>query len=180
MSTTSQPLLSIGQVSRRTGLSAHTLRFYEKEDLLIEPVHRDGAGRRAFSEREIGWLGVCRALRDTGMPLAEIRRYVLSVREGSHTVDERYAILQRHETRVRAHLAELQAALSTIQTKVDTYGRRIADGTADRPWSIGDPCTVPERTSRPRQQAHDVTSPEPPQPAPGGARSSRHGGATSG
>ncbi len=152
----SDPLLSIGQVSRRTGLSAHTLRFYEKEDLLIEPVHRDGAGRRAFSEREIGWLGVCRALRATGMPLAEIRRYVLSVREGSHTVDERYAILQRHETRVRAHLAELQAALTTIQTKVDTYGRRIADGTADQPWSAGDACASLERWSRPVDEEHKV------------------------
>lgn len=164
---TSEQLLSIGEVSRRTGLSAHTLRFYEKEDLLVEPVRRDGAGRRAFSEREIGWLGVCRALRDTGMPLAEIRRYVLSVREGSHTVDERYAVLQRHETRVRAHLAELRAALSTIEAKVDTYGRRIAEGTADRPWSTGGACAMPERPSGPAEEAHHSRFASRCQPPPG-------------
>ena len=157
MSTTSEPLLSIGQVSRRTGLSAHTLRFYEKEDLFIEPVHRDGAGRRAFSEREIGWLGVCRALRDTGMPITEIRRYVLSVREGSHTVDDRYEILQRHESRVRAHVAQLQAALTTIQAKIDTYGRRIGDGTADQPWSTGSACTAPGTTFRSADETREVT-----------------------
>lgn len=144
-------------MSRRTGLSAHTLRFYEKEGLLIEPVHLDDAGRRTFSEREIGWLGVCRALRTTGMPLADIRRYVLAVREGSHTVNERYSILQRHETRVRTQLAELQKALGTIEEKVDVYGRRVADGTADRPWLTGGTCGTPQRTSRPAEEAHEGT-----------------------
>lgn len=171
MSTTSEPLRSIGEVSRRTGLSAHALRFYEKEDLLIEQVRRDGAGRRAFSEREIAWLGVCRTLRDTGMPLAEVRRYVLSVREGLDTVDERHAILQDHGTRVRARLAELQTALSTIETKIDAYALRMAEGTADRPWATGNACTTPVPVAgAPAEQ------PGPPQ---GGAGTESRGGATS-
>lgn len=143
MTASVERLLSIGQVSERTGLSPYTLRFYEKEQLLVEPVRRDPAGRRAFSEREVGWLGVCRALRATGMPIAEIRHYVEAVRRGSETVDERYGILERHEADVRARVTELQTALATIEAKMQAYGRRITDGTADRPWHAS-ACALPD------------------------------------
>ena len=63
--TTAGRLCSIGEASERTGLSTHTLRFYEKEGLFIEPIQRNAAGRRLFSEQEIDWLRVCSKLRST-------------------------------------------------------------------------------------------------------------------
>ena len=77
---------------------------------------------------------MCRALRATGMPVVEIRRYVEAVARGEASVHERYALLQQHQARVRAQLAELQTTLAMIEAKVDTYGRRIATGAGDRPW----------------------------------------------
>lgn len=132
---------SIGEVSRLTGLSTSTLRFYESEGLFVEPISRDAAGRRVFFEREIGWLRVGVKLRDTGMPLPDIRRYVELVRAGSGTVEERLRLLRDHEARVRAHLAALQDVLVTIEAKVSTYARGVADGTADSLWMDRTGCT---------------------------------------
>lgn len=128
---------SIGEVSEHTGISTHTLRFYEKEGLFVEPIQRNAAGRRIFSEQEIGWLRVGLKLRSTGMPLPDIRRYAELVRDGSGTVEERFRILREHEARVRMQLADLQDMLSTIEAKVSYYADRLAEGTADQLWVNG-------------------------------------------
>ncbi|GIG39307.1 hypothetical protein Cph01nite_10690 [Cellulomonas phragmiteti] len=60
--------LSIGEVARRSGLSIHTLRLYEREGLLTGPVRRDAAGRRRYSAWDVEWLGSCRLFRASGMP----------------------------------------------------------------------------------------------------------------
>ena len=136
-------LASIGEVSQRTGLSTHTLRFYEKEGLFIEPVRRDAAGRRLFSDQEVGWLRVCGKLRSTGMPLPDIRRYAELVRAGAGTVEKRLQILRGHEDRVRDQLADLQDVLATIEAKVAFYASRLAEGTADSVWVSGPECDQP-------------------------------------
>ena len=133
-SATTDRCYSIGEVSGLTGLSAHTLRFYEKEGLLLEPVRRDAAGRRQFSEQDVDWLRVGVKLRATGMPLPDIRRYVELVRAGSGTVQERLLLLRAHQARVRAHLEDVQEVLATIEVKVATYARHVADGSADSLW----------------------------------------------
>lgn len=138
--TTAGALFTIGEASQRAGLSTHTLRFYEKEGLFIGPVRRDAAGRRVFSEQEIGWLRVCVKLRSTGMPLPDIRRYAELVRDGDGTVQERFRILREHEARVRAQVADLQDLLATIEAKVTYYASRLAEGTADQLWVSAPEC----------------------------------------
>ena len=138
--TTVAGLLTIGEVAERTGLSVHTLRFYEQEGLFIEPIPRTAGGRRMYSDQEIEWLGVCSKLRSSGMPLPDIRRYVELVRGGESTVQERFTVLRAHEDRVRAQLAELQDALATIEFKVALYAERLAEGTADELWRNGPEC----------------------------------------
>lgn len=116
-----------------------TLRFYEQEGLLVRELRRDAAGRRLYADTDVAWIRVCRALRSTGMPIPEIRRYVVLARAGSSTVPERQELLQVQADRVREQIAELQLALDAIEQKVDTYGRRIAeDGVegADRSWEL--------------------------------------------
>ena len=135
--------LRIGEVSERTGLSVHTLRFYEKEGLFVEPVRRDGAGRRVFSEQEVGWLVVCSKLRSSTVPLPQIRRYAELARGGPSTVGERLTILQDHQARLRAQLTDLQDALSMIEAKVALYTDHLAAGTADRLWLDGPGCAGP-------------------------------------
>ena len=87
--------MTIGQVSDLTGLTTHTLRFYEQEQLFFAPVRRDAAGRRVFTDEEVQWLKVCTKLRSSGMPLPEIRRYAQLVVEGPGNEGERFDILRR-------------------------------------------------------------------------------------
>lgn len=130
----------IGRVSELTGLTAHTLRFYEQEGLLLGPVRRDAAGRRIFSDEEVGWLRVCTKLRSSGMPLPEIQRYAQLAREGAGNEQERFEILRAHEERVRQQVTDLQEALETIHAKIEIYQRALADGRADRLWLEGPEC----------------------------------------
>jgi DNA-binding transcriptional MerR regulator len=130
MTTAGETSLSIGEVSALTGLTAHTLRFYEQEGLFVAPVRRNAAGRRVFTGEEVGWLKVCTKLRSSGMPLPEIRRYAQLAREGAGNEAERFEILRRHEARVQQQVADLQEALGIIHAKVERYAQRLAAGTA--------------------------------------------------
>ncbi|SDD08996.1 MerR family transcriptional regulator [Auraticoccus monumenti] len=142
MTTTTAPVFSIGEVSELTGLSTHTLRFYEKEELL-PPVRRDGAGRRVFTEEEVAWLRVCTKLRSSGMPLPEIRRYAALALQGPGTEADRFEILRTHEARVQQQVADLQEALDVIHAKVEVYARHLDAGTADQLWRDGPSCEPP-------------------------------------
>ncbi|MFI6641471.1 MerR family transcriptional regulator [Streptomyces sp. NPDC050504] len=114
-------MLSIGQVAERTGLSVHTLRFYESEGVLLtSPVRRDSGGRRVYGEDDVAWLNLCVVLRGSGMPLPEIRRYTELNREGG-TESDRLALLRAHEARVGEQIAELGRCLQLIRHKVAVY-----------------------------------------------------------
>ncbi len=140
MAITTSPELRIGAVSERTGLSGHTLRFYEQEGLFGEPVKRDGAGHRVYSEEQVQWLLVCSKMRSSGMSLPDIRHYAELIIDGPSTDPERYEILRGHERKVRDQLAELQQALEVIENKVEIYARSMVDGSADALWREGPAC----------------------------------------
>lgn len=93
-----------------------------------------------FTDEEVQWLKVCTKLRSSGMPLPEIRRYAQLVVEGPGNEGERFDILRRHEGRVRQQVADLQEALGVIHGKVETYARRLAEGTAGQLWTSGPEC----------------------------------------
>jgi DNA-binding transcriptional MerR regulator len=140
MSTVAETTMSIGQVSALTGLTTHTLRFYEQEGLFVAPVRRNAAGRRVFTTDEVEWLKVCVKLRSSGMPLPEIRHYAELVLEGAGNEAARFDILRRHEAKVQQQVADLQEALDIIHKKVELYAKRLAAGTADQLWTDGPEC----------------------------------------
>jgi DNA-binding transcriptional MerR regulator len=121
------PRYTIGEVVARTGLTAHTLRWYERIGLL-EPPARSQSGQRRFSDRDLAWLEFLGKLRLTAMPVADMVRYAELRREGEHTAAARQAILVRHRDEVRQRIADLQATLLIIDYKIDFY----ADQTAER------------------------------------------------
>jgi DNA-binding transcriptional MerR regulator len=116
--------LSIGEVAARTGLSVHTLRFYEQEGLLAGPVPRSTGGRRAYSATHVELLEVCKALRASGMPLGSIRRFVDLVRDGAGS-DAELTLLRQHEDRLAEESAELAARLAHISRKIGLYERHV-------------------------------------------------------
>ena len=132
--------MTIGEVSGLTGLTTHTLRFYEQEGLFIAPVRRNAAGRRVFTREEVEWLKVCTKLRSSGMPLPEIRHYAQLVLAGPGNEAERFEILRRHEAKVQQQVADLQEALGVIHRKVEIYAQRLSAGTADELWRNGPVC----------------------------------------
>lgn len=113
---------SITAAARACGLTAHTLRWYERIGLL-DRVPRGSDGRRRFGDRELEWLTFLVRLRSTGMPVAEMQRYADLVRAGAGTEPERAALLVAHRERVRTRITEQQEHLAVLDIKIDNYRR---------------------------------------------------------
>ncbi|MCA2213426.1 MerR family transcriptional regulator [Jidongwangia harbinensis] len=110
---------SPGEVADKTGFSIDTLRYYERIGLL-EGIARTSGGQRAFTDDDISWLGTLRCLRDTGMPIARMRRYAELTRlEGTEA--ERLQILEEHDEEVGHRIAELEDQRSYIRGKIAWY-----------------------------------------------------------
>ena len=111
---------SIAQAAHLSGLSADTLRYYERIGL-VDPPARDSGGRRTYSDQDMVWLEFLTRLRITGMPIRLMVEYAALRRGGVGTSARRRQILQQHQADVRARIAELQACLKVIDYKVDNY-----------------------------------------------------------
>lgn len=122
--------LRISEVAERTGLSVHTLRFYEREGIFVNGVARLAGGQRVYTEDDIDWLRVCQVLRDSGMPIPQIRRYTELVRAGTGNETERLQMMYEHRQRVEEQLATLRRSLDLINYKVGVY-QDIVDGNSE-------------------------------------------------
>ncbi|MFF5923747.1 MerR family transcriptional regulator [Streptomyces flavochromogenes] len=128
------PSLSIGEVAARTGLSVHALRFYERESLLVGPVRRTSGGRRRYTASDVEWLQICVRLRESGMPLADLKRFTELVRQGPGNEAERLRLLDTHRQRVDAQIQALEECRSVIAWKVDVYAEHLARDEAGGLW----------------------------------------------
>ncbi|MER6047411.1 MerR family transcriptional regulator [Streptomyces sp. BHT-5-2] len=115
-----QDRYTIGEVAEHTGLSAHTLRWYERIGLMPH-VDRTHTGQRRFTNRDLDWLDLVSKLRLTGMPVADMVRYAELVREGTSTFHEREELLTRHRADVRQRIAELESTLDVLDYKIGIY-----------------------------------------------------------
>lgn len=112
--------LTIAEAAERTGLTRNTLRYYERDGLMLG-VGRAGSGHRRYSERDLGWIELITKLRATGMPIREVRRYAELVRVGDGNEEERLALLRAHRERVHAQLDTMAAYLAAIDEKIGYY-----------------------------------------------------------
>ncbi|MER5730077.1 MerR family transcriptional regulator [Streptomyces sp. NPDC002138] len=111
---------TISEVEARTGLTQHTLRWYERIGLMPH-VDRSHSGQRRFSDKDLDWLAFVGKLRATGMSVADMVRYAELVREGQHTFDQRRELLERTRREVRARIDELTDALAVLDFKIGFY-----------------------------------------------------------
>jgi DNA-binding transcriptional MerR regulator len=111
--------MKIGEVSRRSGLSIDTLRFYEKRGL-IDPPWREG-GRRDYDEAILTWVDFLKALKATGMPLADVETYARLRRNGEATSAHRRQMLEQQRERVAQKIAELADCLRLLDFKIANY-----------------------------------------------------------
>ena len=117
-------MYSIQEVSKKTGLSAHTLRYYEKEGLL-PAVERTSGGFRQYSDEDLEALGLICCLKNTGMSLQEITKFVTLAHEGDRTLKERVELLREHRENVIARIAEMQKHLEKVTWKVNYFTEKL-------------------------------------------------------
>ena len=117
-------MYSIQDVSNKTGLSTHTLRYYEKEGLM-SGVERSQGGFRQYTEEDLERLGLIRCLKNTGMSIQEIARFVQLTHEGDHTLEERVELLREHRERVLERMAEMQQHLDKVTWKLNFFTEKL-------------------------------------------------------
>jgi DNA-binding transcriptional MerR regulator len=117
---------SIAEAAALTGLSADTLRYYERDGLMLRSVPRSASGHRQYADEDLTWIRLITKLRSTGMPIRDVRRYADLVRSGEGNEQERLDLLRAHRQVVLARLAEVQDHLGAIDYKIGLYEDRLS------------------------------------------------------
>ena len=117
-------MYSIQEVSQKTGLTAHTLRYYEKEGLL-SGVERTQGGFRQYTDEDLERLGLICCLKNTGMSIQEIARFVQLTHEGDHTLKERVQMLKNHREQVIERMEEMQKHLDKVTWKINFFSEKL-------------------------------------------------------
>ena len=112
--------MKIGELAKRSGLTAHTIRYYERIGLLPY-ADRNQSRQRDYDASILTWIEFLGRLKTTGMPIRDMLRYAALLERGVCTEAERRELLERHRAAVRAHVAELQACLLVLDTKIAGY-----------------------------------------------------------
>ncbi|MGN8246170.1 MerR family transcriptional regulator [Cellulomonas soli] len=132
MTTQTETGWSIERTAEITGVSRHTLRYYERIGLLA-PVPRDVNGHRRYTGADVGAVGFLTLLRDTGMPIQDMLEFVELTRAGDVTVPDRVRVLKAHRDSLVARLEDLHRHLGAITTKIDIYEALLAASTPESP-----------------------------------------------
>ena len=116
--------LTISDEAQTSGISAHTLRYWERAGL-IQQVTRNGSGHRRYAEEDLDRIRFLTKLRATGMPIRQVRMYAELLNGGDDTNEERLALLEAHREAVQARLDETAGHLELIDWKIDLYRERL-------------------------------------------------------
>ncbi|HHQ2899386.1 MerR family transcriptional regulator [Bacillus cereus] len=111
---------TIKEISTITNVSASTLRYYENEGLL-PVIKRDNNGNRLYTEDNIEWINLLLALRLTGMPIKEIKKYIELYYQGSSTLNDRKKMMLQHKKRVENEITQTYKHLEKINYKLAVY-----------------------------------------------------------
>ncbi|MGM0168399.1 hypothetical protein IGI39_004154 [Enterococcus sp. AZ135] len=113
----------ISETSKKTGLSAYTLRFYDQKGLLPF-VARDENGRRHFKDEDLAFLSIITCLKNTGMQLNDIKKFIEWSMAGDPTYEKRLDFFTEHKKEVEKQLAQTQTYLNKIDRKIDKYNSK--------------------------------------------------------
>ena len=106
----------IGEFSKITNTSVHTLRYYEKEKLII-PGRKEN-GHRSYSELDIAWMELIKNLKDTGMPIKEIQAYARLRAQGDETMPQRIVMMEKHRVSLKKQIVLFQKHLQRLDEKI--------------------------------------------------------------
>lgn len=117
--------LSIREVSDKTGITAHTLRYYERIGL-VQPITRARSGHRRYGDADVRWLELLKKLHQTGMPIKRMLEYARLARRGDTTVMARRTLLDDHKKDIEDKLEKLQSTLALINKKIVAYDAALS------------------------------------------------------
>lgn len=121
---------TIGEVVEQTGLSAHTLRYYEKEGLLPF-VTKNSSGHRVYAKSDLQWLSMIECLKDSGLQIKEIRQYIEWFRQGDSTLQQRLELFRNRRKALEAEKARLQTVMNKITFKETLYTEALKLGSLE-------------------------------------------------
>jgi DNA-binding transcriptional MerR regulator len=121
---------TVKQVAEKMGISAHTLRFYDKEGL-FPYVSRDENNVRLFSEQDLDWVSIVQCLRDTGMPLAEVKEFIQLCLLGDSTIPTRYQLIKNQVQKAQQDLTAMEKRINTLKIKVEYYNGLLEEQKED-------------------------------------------------
>ena len=114
---------SIGEFSKLIYISIYTLRYYEKENLIIP--NRKKNGRRCYSEQDVSWIQFIKRLKDTKMPIKEIQEYAKLRADGDSTMTERMEMLIKHRIALEEEITKSNEHLKKLNDKITYYKTEI-------------------------------------------------------
>jgi DNA-binding transcriptional MerR regulator len=128
---------TIRNMAERCGMTAHTLRYYERVGL-IQPIGRARNGHRRYTEADAAWLNFLHCMRATSMPIREMQRYAALREIGDETSEQRRKLLEDHQATIAAQIEALQKAHALLTHKIANYRKleeqtRIADPVLSEP-----------------------------------------------
>jgi DNA-binding transcriptional MerR regulator len=110
--------MTIRQLATATGLSKHTLRYYERIGLVPRVARDQSSGHRRYLDDHVIWIEFLRDLRSTGMPIREVRKYARLIEQGDASWPSRKALLAEHRERVMASIRTLQQHRAMLDRKL--------------------------------------------------------------
>ncbi len=128
-------LYTVGEMAKRLGVAPSTLRYYDKEGLLPF-VERSDGGVRVFKDADYEWLAIIECLKKTGMPLRDIKEFVVMAMAGDETIDGRLELIKKQKDAVERQIAELREVLQVLEFKRWYYETAKKEGTTEIPKNM--------------------------------------------
>ena len=141
---------TVGEMAKRLGVPASTLRYYDKEGLLPF-VERSSGGIRMFQDSDFEWLQVIGCMKKAGMSIKDIRRYIEMALQGDDTIDLRLEMFRHQREVLQKQMAELQHTMEMVEYKCWYYETAKVRGTTRIPQSMEE-SEIPEQFRRIRQE----------------------------
>jgi len=128
-------IYTVGEMAKRLGVAPSTLRFYDKEGLLPF-VDRSESGIRLFKDADFEWLRIIECLKKTGMPLKDIKDFIVMAMAGDDTIEDRLFLIQKQRESVERQIRELTEIHQVLRFKQWYYETAKAEGTTSVPRSM--------------------------------------------
>lgn len=126
---------TVGEMAKLLGVTASTLRYYDKEGLLPF-VERSSGGIRMFRESDIEWLRVIECMKKAGMSIKDIRQYIELALKGDDTIELRLIMFRRQKEVLQQKMAEMQHTMAMVEYKCWYYETAKAAGTVEVPQNM--------------------------------------------